>query len=122
LRAVVDAGIFLGADASDLSDTYIRGDVFNWDQGLMRLALGTVMSGSRSGDERRFERNQNQYLVEEADASSAASIRALVVLARSLLSDVDLMKRSELSLGKWCEFFSAVLGSYFPLYTNQTRF
>jgi exodeoxyribonuclease V gamma subunit len=51
--------------------------------------------------------------VEECEASSAESIRALVVLARSLLADVSVLKTQQLSLGKWCEFFAAVISTYF---------
>ena len=48
-------GVVHGADRSDHAETYIERDVFNWDQGLRRLALGVFMSGDASGEARPFE-------------------------------------------------------------------
>ncbi len=43
-------GIFFGADDYDLKDTYIPPGLYNWDQAIKRLALGTMMTGQRGGN------------------------------------------------------------------------
>ncbi len=40
-----ELGIFFGADAHDLSNTYLPPDTYHWDQGLRRLALRVCFLG-----------------------------------------------------------------------------
>ncbi len=43
----VELEVVHGADRDDYHGTYIEGEVFHWDQGLRRLALGALMTGPR---------------------------------------------------------------------------
>ena len=55
-------GVVHGADRDDHAETYIERDVFNWDQGLRRLALGAFMSGDASGEGRPFDAGGEAYV------------------------------------------------------------
>ncbi len=46
-----ELAIVHGADHRDHAGTYIDEDLFNWDQGVRRAALGALMTGPRSGDD-----------------------------------------------------------------------
>lgn len=105
-------GIIFGADRSDHSGTYIDEDVFNWDQGIRRLALGAFMTGRKSGDERIFETAGGRWLVEEISGTDAAGAARFGLLARSLLADARFVREQRLTLTAWSRFYTAQIDTY----------
>ncbi|MFO7951510.1 MAG: exodeoxyribonuclease V subunit gamma [Bacillota bacterium] len=122
LAQIADSlGIMFGADHSDHRGTYIDEDVFNWDQGIRRLALGTLMSGEKSGDERIFETNRGRWLVKEVSGSQAESAARFGLLIRSLLADCRFVREEEMTPGKWAEFYRVQLDAYLFAQDQQDR-
>ena len=105
-------GIVHGADRHDHEGTYIRKDVFNWDQGLKRLALGAFMSGERSGDDRLFEQKGDTYLAEEISSDRMASAGSFGLLIRSLLADAREAGPVQMTVAAWMDFMSGFISSY----------
>ena len=110
-------GIMFGADHSDHKGTYINEDVYNWDQGIRRLALGAFMTGEKSGDQRIFETNRGRWLVEEIHGSSMSAAARFGLLARSLFADARFVREQRLTLSDWARFYSAQIDAY--LYSNE---
>jgi exodeoxyribonuclease V gamma subunit len=105
-------GIVHGADRRDHEDTYINKDVFNWDQGLKRLALGAFMSGERSGDTRIFEEGGRQYVPEEVPTDQMASAAQFGLLIRSLIEDARSALQDRRPLDSWMNFVTAMITTY----------
>ncbi len=116
LAALTEAlGIIFGADHADFKDTYIDEDVYNWDQGIRRLALGAFMTGEKSGDVRIFEADRGRWLVEEVYGSSRSAAARFGLLARSLLADARFVRDSKMTLTDWARFYTAQIDSYLNL-------
>ncbi len=105
-------GIVHGADRRDHKGTYINKDVFNWDQGLKRLALGAFMSGERSGDARIFQDDSHQYLPEEVSSDRMASAAQFGLLIRSLIEDARFAQKDRRPLASWMNFITAMITTY----------
>ncbi len=108
-------GIIFGADRADFEGTYIDRDVYNWDQGVRRLALGAFMTGEKSGDERIFTAEQNQWLVEEVYGSARSTAARFGLLARSLLADAHFVRNSKMNLKDWARFYTTQIDTYLYL-------
>ena len=107
-----DLGIMFGIDNEDHRGTYIDEDVFNWDQGIRRLALGTFMTGNKSGDDRIFETGQGRWLVEELSGQQTGAAARFGLLVRSLLADCRFVREEKLSLSEWAQIYRAQLDAY----------
>lgn len=101
-----------GRDRGDHRDTYIEKDLYNWDQGMRRLALGVFMSGERSGDERPYEHDGQLYLPLECAPDRTASVGKLLVLVRSLIADAGAIADASLTLGAWMDRLHRYLTTY----------
>ena len=109
-----------GADHSDHEDTYIEQDVFNWEQGLRRLVLGTFMTGPRTGDDRVFYLDDSEYLPHDQPADALASTSRLLILIRSLLADARFARSTQLTMTDWSKFFLGMVHAYLVLMTLMT--
>lgn len=105
-----------GADHTDHEGTYIEKDLYNWDQGLRRLALGAFMSGEKSGDGRVFEAGGHAYLPYESGTDRTIAVAELVALVRSLIADARYLRRGERTLSEW----AALLGTLVTAYLRPT--
>ncbi len=126
-------GIVHGADHLDHAGTYIDRDILNWDQGLRRLALGAVMTGARSGDERALELEarpsrrgeqpaRERYLPEERGQGGQASAAHFGLLARSLIADLRFARGARLTAIEWGEFFGTLVEAYLaPRNESESR-
>ncbi|HEY3357912.1 MAG TPA: exodeoxyribonuclease V subunit gamma, partial [Polyangia bacterium] len=103
-------GIVHGADHADHAATYIEPDVFNWDQGLRRLALGAFMAGARSGEARGVALGEEEYVVEETGAPASAA--QLGLLVRSLMADAAGARAARLTLPAWADVLAALVHTY----------
>lgn len=116
LAALAEAlGIIFGADRADFEGTYVDRDVYNWDQGIRRMALGAFMTGEKSGDERIFQVGEDQWLVEEVSGSTRTAAARFGMLARSLLSEARIVRSSKMTLRDWARFYSAQIDTYLHL-------
>lgn len=106
-------GIVFGADRRDHAGTYIDEDVYNWDQGVLRLALGAFMTGEKSGDRRIFEAGDSRWLVEEVSGAMATTAARFGLLVRSLLTDARFVREQRLTLSEWVNFYAAQIERYF---------
>ena len=121
LRLIDDLGIVRGADRRDLAGSYLdrkleEGDLFTWDQGLRRLALGAFMLGERSGDETAVVLDGNQYLPVETAPDERDSALGFALLVRSLLADARFAAGidgpAERPLSEWLAFIRGLLAAY----------
>lgn len=112
VRLCDDLGIYHGADRTDLQGTYVEEDLFNWDQGVRRLALGAFMTGERSGDERVFTTHDGAYLPHEISASQMDPAARFALLARSLVSDMRFVRDARLPFASWARVLSTMLQTY----------
>lgn len=107
-----NTGIFHGRDRSDHEGTYIEKDLLNWDQGLRRVALGTVMAGERSDVERTIAFGDGDYAPEEVSQSDGAEAGRFVTIVRSLIADARFARESRLSLSDWSRFIARFVHTY----------
>ncbi len=111
-------GVVHGADRADHAETYIERDVFNWDQGLRRLALGVFMSGDASGEARPFEIEGEAYVPYEVAGGELDDAAAFGLLVRSLLADARFARDAELTMRDWaallCKLVEAYVGAAGP--------
>jgi exodeoxyribonuclease V gamma subunit len=116
-------GVVHGADRSDHAETYIERDVYNWDQGLRRLALGVFMCGDASGDGRPFEAGGEAYVPYEVAGAELDDAAAFGVLVRSLVADVRFVRDSELTVRDWaallCKLARVYVGPAGPAQEEQ---
>jgi len=108
-----ELGVFFGADGSDLANTYIPPDLYNWDQALTRLTLGVFMAGEPGGELRTMDgpggRSLSPLEVRQDEGPGAAR---LIRTARSLIADALAMRRARLSLSEWSRLLAGLIGSY----------
>lgn len=112
-------GIVRGVDRNDQEDTYVDKDIYNWDQGLKRLALGAFMSGEPSGDDRLFFQGNDTYLAEEVSVDKLASAGALGLFVRSLVNDAREAARVQMTVPAWMDFMSAFISSYVVSHSSK---
>jgi exodeoxyribonuclease V gamma subunit len=105
-------GIAHGASHEDHRGTYLERDLFNWDQGLRRLALGAFMAGDASGQRDPFELGLEAYVpleVAPSDLHDAATFGSLV---RSLAADVGILRDEVLPLSDWAALLASFVETY----------
>ena len=92
----LDLEVVRGADRDDQAGTYIDREVFHWDQGLRRLALGAFMTGPAPGDDRPFRLEGAEYSPFDQPADALADVARLLLLVRSLAADVRYARSARL--------------------------
>ncbi len=105
-------GIVHGADHADHEGTYIVRDLFNWDQGIRRLALGAFMGDDGAGVGRPVEFGGASYVPESLRQESLPSAARFCLLARSLINDARFCRDATLPLHQWREFIDVYATSY----------
>jgi exodeoxyribonuclease V gamma subunit len=116
IRLTDELGIVHGADHGDHEGTYIARDLFNWDQGLRRLALGALMTGPRGGDESVVPVGEQSYLPADLPVGGASAL-SFALLARSLIADARFASGADGSprlrpLPQWLELMRGLLSAY----------
>lgn len=104
--------ILHGADRRDHADTYIEGDLFHWDQGLKRLALGAFMTGRMAGERRPFAHGGFQYLPLEYGQGDASSASRLVLMARALIADARFCRGAAMTMADWSRYMCWLVSTY----------
>ncbi|MEM6962200.1 MAG: exodeoxyribonuclease V subunit gamma, partial [Myxococcota bacterium] len=109
-------GAFHGIDREDLRESYLFRDVYNWDQAVRRLALGFAFPP----DEECFALDGERYLLESPGDDPKVALE-LAALVRSLLSDVQYCRDSELPLSRWTLFFEGLFSHLSPQDSDEQR-
>lgn len=102
-----DTAILWGADRVDHSATYVDRDMYSWDQGLRRLALGLFMEEGTAQ-----ERGEDRYAAEPVPLSRADSAGRFLLLARSLLADLRFVRSGQRTGAEWAEILSRLISTY----------
>jgi exodeoxyribonuclease V gamma subunit len=107
-------GVVHGADRADHAGTYLEGlDLFHWDQGILRLALGGFMCGDRPGAPAGPVGIGRRSLVpEEVPDDRQASAATFALLARSLIGDARWLRERALPLAEWARVLDAIVTTY----------
>ncbi len=105
-----ELGIVHGADRGDHQGTYIEGDVYNWDQGLRRLALGSFME---VGDRPVAVRLGAQaYLPARVAADERRSAARFALLARTLLAAARDQRDRPRPLAEWARDLDRLVAAH----------
>lgn len=95
-------GITFGSDRHDHAETYIDENVFHWDQGLTRLALGCLMEqGHEEGFEVEVE--AGTFLPSPLAAAELPTAALLIGRARLLLEQARLLREAKWTFAEWGE-------------------
>jgi exodeoxyribonuclease V gamma subunit len=105
-------GVVHGADRSDHEGTYIERDLFNWDQGLRRLALGAFMAGDASGERAPFALDGEAYVPFEVAPSDLRDAAMLGLLLRSLVADARFARDAVLRTEEWAKLLATLVETY----------
>ncbi len=104
-----ELAIFRGADAGDLDGTHVERDLYNWDQGITRLVLGSFLeeTGGRRGRAEPFELSGETYVPEApTDMAEPEAAGRWVELVRQLIGEARATREHEDSLGGWCRWMA----------------
>ena len=104
--------ILFGADAEDLTETYLDQRIHHWDQGLRRLAQGVFLAGERSGVEAVFTTDESVWIPHETPPDAWADVSRLVSLARRLIDDARRCLTAEMPVADWAAFFVHLIQTY----------
>ena len=99
-----------GSSHEDHVGTYIADDLYNWDQGIRRLAGGLFADGGAAAAAHDHDpASLPPFPLQEDEIDNAAR---LATAARSLIADARLLASLELSLRDWASAFDALATSY----------
>ncbi len=105
-------GIVHGADQTDHRSTYIRKELFHWEQGIERIALGAFMAGERSDTEKLLHFGGRSIAPFEIPEDKIESAAQFSILARSLIEDAKWVRSLEADSARWAEIFIAFVNTY----------
>ena len=117
-------GVVHGADRTDHAGTYIAHDLFNWDQGIRRLALGAFLSGRGTGavaDAPLFSVGDELYVPEECPQDLQPSAAAFGLLVRSLIADARFARSARRTLREWVTFLRGLVGQMIGADTDEDQ-
>ncbi|MBT8494394.1 MAG: exodeoxyribonuclease V subunit gamma, partial [Deltaproteobacteria bacterium] len=103
-------GIVRGASQQDNQGTYIEGDLFNWDQGARRLAIGAVWS--EHDTRTTLDLADRQYRPLALDQGAVAEAAQFGLLSRSLVADAERARDHRATLSGWSAWFEALVHAY----------
>jgi len=116
LRLVDELGIVRGADRRDVEGSYLDRDLFTWEQGLRRLALGAFMSGAGCDGQAAVALGEDQVVPVELAPDERTEALGLALLVRSLIADArfaaGIDAPAERPLAEWLDFIRGMLAAY----------
>ena len=114
-----ELGIVRGVDRGDFDPHYPARDLFSWDQGLRRLALGALADASNADAVGPLSVGGQSYLPGPPISTDDSARLGFGLLARSLLADARFAWRRESpperSLPQWLGFVRGMVESYLVL-------
>jgi exodeoxyribonuclease V gamma subunit len=112
-------GIVRGVDRSDFDPHYPERDLYSWDQGLRRLALGALVDAANPDGPGPLSLGEESYLPGPPIGTDDSTRLGFGLLARSLLADARFAWRRdrppERSLRQWLDFITGMVKSYLVL-------
>ncbi len=112
-------GIVRGADRGDFDPRYPERDLFSWDQGMRRLALGALVDATEPDALAPIRLGDEWYLPGPPIATDDNPRLGFGLLARSLIADARFAWRRERPperpLREWLAFIAGMVGSYLAL-------
>jgi exodeoxyribonuclease V gamma subunit len=111
-----DLGIVRGADRTDFDPAYLQRDLYSWEQGLARLALGAVADAAQADEARPFAFGEDAYLPGPLVDGDDPVALGFGLLARSLIADARFAagRTGERlrPLPEWLAFLRSLVESY----------
>lgn len=122
-RALADQlGIVRGADRGDFDAAYLSQDLFTWDQGLRRLALGAFADIEASKQAEQAEPvalGENAYLPGPVIDGDDEAALGFLALSRSLVADARFASargpKPQRPLSAWLDFIRGMIETYLVL-------
>jgi exodeoxyribonuclease V gamma subunit len=112
---VEELNILYGADRDDQKrddEHYLDADLYNWDQGLKRLAFGATRDVGDEPGEARIEVDGDEYLPEDVEPSAWDEASSMATLIQSLIEDARWLEGHEATLEEWGEICSEMIDTY----------
>lgn len=120
-----NTAILWGADQSDHAGSYVDRDMYSWDQGLRRLALGVFMEGGavvQRGTAGQADAAQasrpNTYFAEAVPFGRVDSAGRFILLARSLIADLRFIRSGVRTADEWAEILARLVSTYLTPVTD----
>jgi exodeoxyribonuclease V gamma subunit len=107
-----ELGVFFGIDASDLADTYVPANLFQWDQALTRIALGAFMEGGLTEAHNLYQSESGALLPLTLLQDEVPAATRFLKTARTLLADTREIRSHRLSLSDWAALLAELIGTY----------
>ena len=107
-----ELGVFFGCDAAELENTYVPPNLFQWDQALTRIALGTFMEGGAGDQPRLYASEQGPLLPLALTQDEWPASTRFLCIARGLLTDAREIRSHRLSLADWATLITELVGKY----------
>jgi exodeoxyribonuclease V gamma subunit len=107
-----ELGVFFGVDASDLADTYVPANLFQWDQALTRITLGAFMEGSLGEGHNLYQSESGALLPLTLLQEEVPAAARFLKTARTLLADTREIRSHRLSLSDWAVLLAELIGTY----------
>lgn len=112
-------GVIHGADHEDHAGTYIRRDLYNWDQGARRVALGAVMS--ERIDEPAVDLDGGEYRPIALTSEQAVQAAQFALMSRSVVADCRFVRHQRWPLARWARWFESLAHAYLVPETNADQ-
>jgi exodeoxyribonuclease V gamma subunit len=107
-----ELGVFFGVDASDLADTYVPANLFQWDQALTRITLGAFMEGGLGEGHNLYQSESGALLPLTLLQEEVPAAARFLKTARTLLADTREIRSHRLSLSDWAFLLAELIGTY----------
>jgi len=107
-----ELGVFFGIDASDLADTYVPANLFQWDQALTRITLGAFMEGGPTEGHNLYQSEWGALLPLTLLQEEVPAAARFLKTARTLLADTREIRSHRLSLSDWAALLAELIGTY----------
>ncbi len=116
-----NTAILWGADQSDHAGSYVDRDLYSWDQGLRRLALGVFMEGGAvhqrgpravGEDAASGDGGPSTYFAEAVPFGRVDSAGRFILLARSLIADLRFIRGGQRTADEWAEILARLVSTY----------
>ena len=107
--------ILYGADREDQKrdgEHYLNDDLFNWEQGMRRLALGAFLDVPDERPDALLEVDGHDYLPESVSTSEVNAASALNAMVRSLVEDARWLVEHRADMQEWSEILVDLVDTY----------
>ncbi len=107
-----ELGVFFGTDATDLANTYVPPNLFQWDQALTRLTLGAFMEDGSRGEASFYASEAGNLLPLGLSQDELSGAARFLRTARALLADARDIRLHSLPLSDWARLLIELIGKY----------